>query len=547
VSASLKTIFFIAFGLLASNSFSQTFTSSNLPVIVINTNGATIVNEPKVGADMGIIYNGVGVRNNVTDPFNNYNGKIGIELRGSTSQALFPKKQYGIELRDVAGEGIDASLLGLPKKDDWVLFAPYNDKSLMRDVLAYKLGRDLGRYASRYRYCELVLNGQYQGIYVLLEKVKRDKNRVNIDKLDPVEITGDNLTGGYIVKLDKVEGSGGDGWTSGYPPLGRFGSQTIYFQYEYPKQEDIASQQKQYIRDYFLAFETALAGAGFKNPDTGYAKYIDVDSFVDYFIANEISRNPDAYRLSTFIHKKKDSEGGKLSMGPIWDFNLGFGNVDFCIKGAPEGFVIDYNSICREDFWLIPFWWSRLFRDEAFKNKVTNRWTSLRAGVYQTSRIMTFIDSVATELNKESQQRNFQRWPVLGQYVWPNSFVGQSFQQEVDWLKDWVNKRLAWLDVNIPNVVTGLEASEAKQGFSWRVYPNPSVGEVKVQFETEEAGMMVVQLYDAAGGRIELSERVVSEPGEYKLNLASSTLAPGLYLVQVHFGGRQWIEKVIVR
>ena len=160
---------------------------------------------------------------------------------------------------------------------------------------------------------------------------------------------------------------------------------------------------------------------------------------------------------------------------------------------------------------------------------------------------MTFIDSVAAELNKESQQRNFQRWPLLGQYVWPNSYVGQTFQQEVDWLKDWVNKRLNWLDVNIPNVVTGLETSQTKQGFSWRVYPNPSAGEVKIQYETEEPGRIVVQLFDASGRRLELSERVLSEPGEYSMNFASSNLAPGLYLVQVHFGGRQQFEKILVR
>jgi hypothetical protein len=547
MSTTLKSFLFVTFCLLASHSFSQTFTSSNLPVIVINTNNQTIVDEPKITADMGIIFNGVGARNNVTDPFNNFNGKIGIEIRGSTSQDLFPKKQYGIELRDAAGQGIDVSLLGLPKKDDWVLFAPYNDKSLMRDVLAYKLGRDLGRYASRFRYCELVLNGQYQGIYVLLEKVKRDKNRVNIDKLDPVEITGDNLTGGYIVKLDKTEGSGGQGWTSGYTPLGRKGNQTIYFQYEYPKQEDIASQQKQYIKDYFMVFENTLAGNNFKDPITGYANLIDVESFVDYFIANEVSRNPDAYRLSTYIHKKKDSDGGKIAMGPIWDFNLGFGNVDFCAKGKPEGFIINYNSICSDDFWLIPFWWSRLFQDDAFKTKVANRWSSLRTGVYQTSRIMTFIDSVATELNKESQQRNFQRWPVLGQYVWPNSFVGQSFQQEVDWLKDWLNKRLVWLDMNIPNIVTGLETPAIKGGFSWRVFPNPSVSEVQIRFEADEPGTVAVQLFDGAGRRIEYAEKVVSDAGEQFMTFATANLVPGLYVVNVHFGSYQRSEKVVIR
>ena len=238
------------------------FTSSNLPIVVINTNSQTIVDDPKITADMGIIYNGPGVRNNLTDPLNNYNGKIGIEIRGSSSQS-FPKKQYGLELLDNNGATIDASLLGMPKKDDWILFAPYNDKSLMRDVLAYRLAHDLGRYASRFRYCELVLNGQYQGIYVLLEKIKRDKNRVNIDKLDPIEVTGDNLTGGYIFKIDKSSGSGGDGWISTHTPPNRSGDQTIFFQYEYPKEENIVPEQKQYIQNYVASFENALKAENF--------------------------------------------------------------------------------------------------------------------------------------------------------------------------------------------------------------------------------------------------------------------------------------------
>ena len=428
------------------------FTSSNLPIIVINTHGVVIPDEPKITADMGIIFNGAGVRNNITDPFNNFNGTIGIELRGSTSQDLFPKKQYGIEVRDATGAGIDASLLGLPKKDDWVLFAPYDDKSLMRDVLAYKLGRDLGRYASRSVYCEMVLNGEYMGVFVLLEKIKRDKNRVNIDKLDITENSGDNLTGGYIIKLDKIEGSGGAGWNSSFAPPNRSGGQNIYFQYEYPKPEDITTAQKNYIIDYFNQFELALAGDNFKDPVNGYAKYIDTDSFVDYFIANELARNPDAYRISTFMYKRKDSDGGKLFMGPIWDFNPGFGNVNFCAKEKPYGFIIDYNMICPADGWLVPFWWSRLFEDPAFKTKVATRWQALRAKTYATSRITGYIDSVATVLNQESQQRNFQRWPVLGQYVWPNSFIGPTFQSEVDWLKDWVTRRLSWLDTNLPEI-----------------------------------------------------------------------------------------------
>ncbi len=520
------------------------FTSSDLPIIVINTSGQTIVDEPKITADMGIIYNGAGVRNNLNDPFNNFSGKIGIEIRGSSSQ-MFPKKQYGIELQDATGEGIDASLLGLPKKDDWVLFAPYNDKTLMRDVLAYKLARDQGRYASRSRYCEVVLNGQYQGIYVLLEKVKRDKNRVDIAKLDPEEVTGDDLTGGYIFKIDKVEGGGGEGWNSKFIPLNRKGSQQVYFQYEYPKQEDIATEQKNYLRGYVDAFETALNGQQFKDPAEGYAKYIDVPSFIDYFLINELTRNPDAYRISTFMYKKKDSDGGKLFMGPAWDFNLGFGNVDFCMMPKTEGFVIAYNLVCPEDGWLVPFWWDKLFQDESFQSKVTNRWTELRKGPYATNTILHFIDSTAAVLNTESQQRNFQKWPVLGQYVWPNGFVGQTFQQEVDWMKTWITNRLNWLDANIPKVVTGLEDKRDESVFSVKTFPNPLTDDLQIEYAIDKPGLVSFSVYDLTGRKIDRLEKHHQEAGKFTVTYSFRHLSSGNYFIRSQFGSYSKVEKLI--
>ena len=208
------------------------FTSSNLPIIVIDTDGKPIVDEPKIPATMGIIDNGPGVRNAVTDPFNDSFGPIGIEIRGSSSQQ-FPKKQFAVETRDSAGNDMDRSLLKLPAESDWVLIAAYNDKTLLRDALMYNLNSGTGRYASRTRFCELVLNGNYAGIYILAEKVKRGKNRVNISKLTPADTTGDSLTGGYIVREDKIEGEQTQGWYSPYLPFS--GSPVkVYFQYHYP-------------------------------------------------------------------------------------------------------------------------------------------------------------------------------------------------------------------------------------------------------------------------------------------------------------------------
>jgi hypothetical protein len=479
------------------------FTSSNLPIIVINTNGVSVPDDPKITADMGIIFNG-SARNNLSDPFNSYSGKIGIEVRGSSSQS-FPKKQYGIELRDNSGNGITASLLTLPEEEDWILFAPYNDKSLMRDALAYALGRSLGSYAPRTKFCELVLNGVYQGIYVLMEKIKRDKNRLDINKLDPTEITGNDVTGGYIIKIDKTTGGNGEGWYSAYRPP-KASSQQILFLYDYPKPEDIVPEQKSYIQNYVAKFENALAGNNFDDPEQGYAKYIDVNSFVDFFIMQEISKNVDGYRLSTFFHKQRDSDGGKLVMGPIWDFNLAFGNADYCTRGNPEGFVIDFNTVCNDDYWLIPFWWKRLLQDVTFTEKLAARWTALRASKLQKQVIHAYIDSVASVLNEESQQRNFKAWNVLNKYVWPNYFIGSSFQSEVDWLKGWVGERLDWLDQNMPLLITDVgEDVEPDEGVS--VFPNPFSNQISFEYRLERPGSVTLRIFDSLG-RVVLEDNV---------------------------------------
>lgn len=486
------------------------FTSSNLPIVVISTGGLPVYDEPKIMADMGIIDNGAS-RNNLTDPFNGFSGKIGIEIRGSSSQ-MFPKKQYGIELRDENGAGMAAPLLGMPEEDDWILFAPYNDKTLMRDALAYSLGRKMGGYAPRTRFCEVVLNNVYQGVYVLIEKIKRDKNRVDIAKLEPTELSGNDLTGGYIFKIDKFTGGSGEGWSSAYrPPYGE--SREIYFQYDYPKPGDIAVEQKEYIKKYVNDFETALKGDQFNDPSVGYERYIDVNSFIDFFIMQELSKNVDGYRLSTYLYKKKDSDGGKLYMGPLWDFNLGFGNADYCTSGMPEGFVLEFNKLCAEDSWLIPFWWYRLFKDDRFGTRVADRWATLRATTLSEGAIHSYIDSVSTVLNAESQQRNFAAWKVLNKYVWPNYYVGPNFQAEVTHLKQWVSERLTWMDQNMPALVTTVEKEPITQNTS--VVPNPFHSDLRITYNISSPGNVSVRIYDSIGRSVETIDNSYSAPGEY--------------------------------
>lgn len=521
---------------------SQTFTSSNLPIIVINTNFISIPNEPKITADMGIIDNGVGVRNSLTDPHNNFSGKIGIEIRGSSSQ-MFPKKQYSIELQDALGNGVNAPLLGMPAEEDWVLFAPYNDKSLMRDVLAYKLGRDLGHYASRTRFCEVVLNGEYLGIYVLMEKIKRDVNRVNVAKLNPDEITGDNLTGGYIIKIDKESGSGNGGWSSTFPPPNRSANQQIYFQYDYPSAADIVTEQRNYIKQVINNFEGTLMSSTANDPVNGYASYIDVDSFIDFFIMNEVSKNVDGYRLSTYLHKKKDSDGGKLHMGPIWDFNLGFGNADYCTKGNPEGWVLNFNKICNQDYWLIPFWWDKLYQDGAYRNKLAARWNELRSSQLQTSKVIDYIDSVANVLNAESQQRNFQKWPVLNQYVWPNFYVGPTFASEVSWLKNWVTSRLSWMDANMPKLITAVEDNPSD--FSVEMFPNPFKEQIQISYTLNAAGTISVEFFDLLGRSVKIVQESQEQPGVYRTQ--AQDFPTGAFYYKARYGSGKSITGKIIK
>jgi len=424
-----------------TNSVTYIF-SSNLPIVIINTFGQEIPDEPKIVAFMGIIYNGVGKRNYFTDPLNNYCGRIKIEKRGWSSRQ-FPKKQYGFETQDECGENLNVSLVDLPPENDWVLHAPYSDKTLMRNMFTYQLARDMGWYASRTRFCELILNGEYLGVYVLMEQIKRDKNRVDIAKLDPDETSGDDLTGGYIFKIDKFT-EADCVWASAYPPYYQT-DKRIQFQYVYPKVSDIVYQQKQYIQNFIYEFETVMYNEGYDDPVNGYLKYVHLNSFIDLFIINELSRNVDGYRLSTYMYKDKNSNGGSLHMGPVWDYNIAFGNANYYNCQNTNGWMVDQLSIYGNAKYNIPFWWQKFKADPQFMINVCNRWQQLRQELIDVYRFSAFIDSVAFFLD-ESQIRNFEKWPILGKQIWPNYFVGATYQEELDYFKQWLTNRITWMD-----------------------------------------------------------------------------------------------------
>lgn len=502
------------------------FTSSNLPIVVINTNGQPIPNDEKIMADMGIVYNGPGQANLPTGPFNEYNGAIGIELRGNTSNLFSPKKSYSVELRDNAGEDLNAPLLGMPAESDWALVANYFDKSLMNNTLTYHLARAMGNYAPRHRNVEVVVNGQYMGVYALVEKIKRGANRVDIAKLRPDETVGDDLTGGYILAVERDEGPN-NGFFSPFPPAAHDDGQRVYLNYKYPKPSTIAPEQKAYIQAYLDSFETALAGPDFMDPALGYRAYADPASFVDLFLINELGRNVDGYRLSSYLYKDKASRGGKLHAGPAWDYDLAWGNANYCDGWSTEGWAYGIGGICPDEPNQVPFWWARLLEDPAFADAVRCRWNELRNNVLSPAGIGSYCDSVAAQLD-QAQQRNFSMWPILGYYVWPNPEpIPATYAGEVQELKDFANARWQWLDANLPGScgTVGIAGTASVTG---PPFPNPFMDEIMLP-STGDA--LSVRLLDPLGRTVKQVDLPASAgPATHRVSL-SGPLAPGAYLL----------------
>ncbi len=505
------------------------FTSSNLPLVFVNTNGQGISADFRIEADLGITYNGVGQSNFVTNPKNEYLGKVGIKIRGESSQ-FFDKKSYAIETWDENQADIDTSFLNFPPEEDFILYGPFSDKTLINNVLAMNIGNKMGHYASRTRMVELLLNDQYQGVYVLMEKIKRDKNRVDIAKLDSSEISGDDLTGGYIFRIDKGVY---DGW---YSNFNIFQSPNkLYFQFHTPDQDDIQPEQAAYIENYMDEFESAIAAAsGFHPNGKHYTEYINLRSFVDNFIINELSKNVDAYRLSTYFHKDKDSKGGKITAGPYWDFNLSFGNGDYCSGDDVTGW--EYYQCPGNS----PFWWDRFLQNPIFQNALRCRWESLRDGLLSDDQIEQYIDSLTTTLNLPAQ-RNFARWPILGQYVWPNPsyFVSpQSHPQVINVMKNWLQQRTAWLDQNIPGTAENCEqfnedyefitaiATPTEQRNETGFFPNPTSSGITIQSSDK---ILNIEILNVLGETI-FSEQINSRL--HYLNIKEYT-EPGRYLISI--------------
>ncbi len=411
---------------------------------------------------MRIIDNPEGQRNSETDTIFDYDGSIGIKLRGNSSLS-FAQKKYTIETRDEEGNDLKTQLMGLPSESDWVLLAPYNDLSLVRDVFAYNMWTEMGHWGPRTHMCEVFVNDEYMGVYAFCEKIKRDKNRVDIAKLKEDDLAERELTGGYIVRVDaydqddetfksKVAGIQSNMW-------GGSGTGTVTWTIFYPKKEDLQAEQKAYIQDYVDQMEQSFQQANYKDTIEGYARWIDVPSFVDYFIHTELSLNADGYKRSSYFFKDKDKADGttsKMEAGPVWDYNLAYGDCNFCNANNVKAWVYEGCSTNPT-----PALWKKLTQDPAFMDKVKDRYAQLRRTIISRQSIDSFFDDYAALLD-EAKDRHYEKydnlfqsgnsggWPWWGGNSSPISYFAayfvESYEEEIQTVKDWFGKRLAFLD-----------------------------------------------------------------------------------------------------
>ncbi len=413
-----------------------------LPVFMVDLGGKDVASDGETPGVLKVIEDHDGTLKGLASSQVSVQSRVSLEIHGDSSAALV-KKSYRLELVDDKAGDRDLPLLGLPKGSDWVLHGCGADRTCLRNVLAYALGRELGRYAPRTRFIELFVNGGYQGLYVLTERVRRDGSRVDLPRPSEAEAEGD-ITGGYVFKTDLGEGTPTDSilrdWVSTVTP-------TVY-SYYYPRFNQITNAQKTYLHDHMSRFEAMMQGSSWDDPSSGYRRWLDVPSWVDFALVQELSLNPDAYFKSVYLQKWPRSMGDKIALGPFWDFDLAFGVAEFRDARNTQAWAHQMNRFgtvpARFDSSLqvpfVPEYWERLWTDPAFRQDLRCRWQELRNGPLRDSALNAMIGGWAEQL-ATAQPRDGA--------VWGNP-PANAYAGEVESLKEFVGKRLAWMDANLP-------------------------------------------------------------------------------------------------
>ncbi|MFZ2285233.1 MAG: CotH kinase family protein [Lutibacter sp.] len=375
---------------------------TGLPIIYINTNGVEINSKDieipgTLTIDGGRNYS---MLNNTT---------MAIRGRGNSTWWLHPKKPYQLKFES------KNEMLGMPKDKKWIFLAEYSDKTMLRNVAAFEMGYlSKLEFTPKSAFAEVYLNNQYNGTYSISQKVEAGSNRVVLGST------------GYLLEIDQLD---------------RLDPGDVYFRTNdfliniKEPELTIDSNEYNYVKNLLNEFENVLKSDQFKDPNIGYAKYIDVDSFIDWYLINEIAKNQDSKDFSSIFLNVMP--GGKIKMGPIWDFDLAFGNVNYSDATNPTGFWVKDHK-----------WYARLFQDPLFVAKVKLRF------IYFKDRQNLIIDKIDTYANylKWAQEENDKKWNTIGVYVWPNHLVLGTYEAEVNQLKTWYSQRMNWLGTAFNNL-----------------------------------------------------------------------------------------------
>ncbi|MBL9126622.1 MAG: CotH kinase family protein, partial [Verrucomicrobiales bacterium] len=414
-----------------------------------------------------------------------------LNIRGSST--LFQEKRnYSVEFRDEREADRDLSPLGLPSDSDWILYAPNNfEPILIHNPLIFHVSRSICRYAPRTRFAEVyvqtgtgaVASQHYAGIYVLMERIKRGPDRVDMAELQPEHTKAPRVTGGYLLKVDRLD-PGDSGLVAGGQLMG----------FVDPKEEEMRSPRRapqlSYIRDYIDRFGQALNGANWRDPSTGWRAYVDEGAWIDHHLLNVVAFNVDALRLSAYFHKPRE---GKLTFGPIWDFDRALNSTDG--RDSNPRIWRSATSDRGTDFFNYT-WWGRLFSDPDFWQRYIDRYQELRRGAFETNALFRLIDDMTGQV-RAAQPREAARWPG---FTTPRG----SYSNEIASLKSWLFRRIHFMDTNFLAAPTAAIASGAP-GRPWLVTLSGPTG-ATLRYTTDGSDPR------APGGAISPSSKVYSGP-----------------------------------
>ena len=468
---------------------------TNLPTVIINTVNA----EEPYDKEHDIVSNIIIISENGT---NVLEAPGESRLRGNNSMT-HPKKPYRIKF-DKKQQPLDAPA----KAKKWTLINNYGDKTLMRNMIAFEVARQVGmEYVSYIRPVDVILNGEYKGCYQLCDQIEVGDGRVPVTEMEETDISGDELTGGYLIEVDAYASSEISWFQS---------NKGIPVTIKSPDDDKITSEQTNYIKSYFNKLEDAAYSVKYDSPTTGYRTLLDINSFLQHFIVGEVSGNTDTY-WSTYMYKKRNDP--KFYVGPVWDFDLAFENDNrtYPINNKTCYIYQWENSSSAGTMEVLVE--QIVVNDTRTAGDLLEMWSATRANGMSGESLCDFVDKWAAEMDA-SQRLNFMRWDILNTKVHENPQASGSYEGEVAWVKNYLRERIAWLDNKI-----GYDPSSVE----------------KIGIETEELSLSEVaewRVYNVGG------QEVYSVDGE----LSTTSLLPGIYIVKgVAADNRSVTTKIVVK